>query len=171
MTNTPELELLRHCVSTLAYRAAKALNDFPLHAVGERVGPRARTPLEIVSHLGDLMRWAESLAHGESRWEPRPASEWTGACDGFFAALAALDAALAEADPRSRPAAQIFQGPIADALTHVGQLALLRSCAGSPLRPESFARAGIEVGKIGREQAAPRAEFDGDASHPRKSPS
>ncbi|MBK7644391.1 MAG: hypothetical protein IPJ19_15345 [Planctomycetes bacterium] len=164
MTNTEELTLLRHTVSTLAYRASKVLRDFPDTAAAQRIAPDSRTPLEIVSHLGDLMRWAESLAHGESRWDPRPASEWSVACEDFFTGLAALDSALAAADPRARAPGQIFQGPIADALTHVGQLALLRGAAGSAVRPESYARAGIQIGRVGREQPPPSAEFDGDAS-------
>ena len=69
-------------------------------------------------------------------------------------------------DARARPPGQIFQGPIADALTHVGQLALLRGAFGAAVKPESYARAEIEVGRVGPEQAPPRAEFDGDASKP-----
>jgi hypothetical protein len=62
----------------------------------------------------------------------------------------------------------IFQGPVADALTHVGQLAMMRGAAGAPVRPESYARAEIRVGRVGREQAAARKEFDGDASARRR---
>jgi hypothetical protein len=59
---------------------------------------------------------------------------------------------------------KLIQGPLADALTHVGQLAMLRGMAGVPVRPESYPRAEIVVGRVGIDQAAPRAEFDGDAS-------
>jgi len=163
-------QLLRHTVATLAYRAEKVLRDVPTGFAEVRLSPATRTPLEILSHLGDLMEWAERLVRGEYRWQAAPASSWAAAADRFFQGLAGLDAALAEAQPESCPAEQIFQGPIADALTHVGQLAMMRGMCGSAVRPESYARAEIRAGRVGREQAAARAEFDGDASWPRQEP-
>src|SRR5262245_8616955 len=123
MTDTDTGRLLRHTVATLAYRAAKVLREFPREAASARLSPGTRTPLELLSHLGDLMEWAERLARGEYRWEPASAPSWDAASERFFGGLAALDAALAAASPESGPAEQLFQGPIADALTHVGQLA------------------------------------------------
>ena len=86
----------------------------------------------------------------------------------FFAGLAALDRALGSDDSLRGPAEnqveKLIQGPLADALTHVGQLAMLRGMAGVPIRPESYARADIVAGRVGLEQTPPRAEFDGDAS-------
>ena len=166
MTSADEIRFLRHALATLAYRAGKVLRDYPQTGVAQRLAPTMRTPLELAGHLADLMEWGESLAHGESRWNAGPVGDWSSACERFFRGLAALDRALAEADPRSRPPGQIFQGPVADALTHVGQLALLRGALGSAVRPESYARAEIEVGRFGREQAPARFEFDSDASRP-----
>ena len=83
----------------------------------------------------------------------------------FFRGLAALDAALSEPDAEPFTAV-IFQGPVADALTHVGQLSMMRGMVGASVRPESYARATITAGQVGLEQEAPRAEFDGDASTP-----
>jgi hypothetical protein len=80
--------------------------------------------------------------------------------DRFFAALAALDAYLASGDPLGGPAEKIFQGPIADALTHVGQISMLRRLAGSPVRGENYLRARIRAGAVGPEQAPPSFEFD-----------
>lgn len=167
MANADTRQLLRHTLATLAYRGAKVLRDFPEGAVETRVSPGTRTPLELLSHLGDLMEWAEGLARGDYRWRAAPSSGWAEASERFFRGLAAVDAALAEGSPRSHPDAQIFQGPLADALTHVGQLAMLRGMLGSAVRPESYARAAIEAGRVGRDQAPARAEFDGDASRPR----
>ena len=167
MPHADEIRLLRHTLATLAYRGGKVLREFPVEAAERRFAPALRTPRELVSHLADLMEWARSLTEGESRWQAGDSPDWQSACARFFAGLAALDHALAQADPRSRPPGQIFQGPIADALTHVGQLALLRGAFGAPVKPESFARAEIEVGRVGREQAPARFEFDGDASRPR----
>jgi len=167
MTHADEVQFLRHTLATLAYRAGKVLRDYPQAGVERRLAPTMRTPLELVGHLADLMEWGESLAHGESRWNAGPALDWNSASERFFRGLDALDRALAEVDPRSKPPGQIFQGPVADALTHVGQLALLRGALGSAVRPESYARAEIEVGRVGREQPPARSEFDGDASKPR----
>jgi hypothetical protein len=160
-------ELLRHTVATLAYRAEKVLREAPADFAGRRLAPASRTPLEIVAHLGDLMEWAERMARGEYVWTPRPAADWASACDRFFEGLLALDRALVDATFEKFPPGTIFQGPIADALTHVGQLAMVRGAAGAPVRPESYARAEIRVGCVGREQSDTRKEFDGDASRPR----
>jgi hypothetical protein len=159
-------EFLRHTVATLAYRAAKVLRDVPEGFADMRPSAASRTPVEILSHLGDLLDWAEGLARGEQRWRPARATSWSAASERFFRNLAALDEALAASPSGSRPPEIIFQGPIADALTHVGQLAMLRGMAATPVRPESYARADIRAGSVGREQPQPRAEFDGDASWP-----
>jgi hypothetical protein len=167
MTGNADSTLLRHAVATLAYRASKVLRDFPADAVGTRASPSTRTPLELVSHLGDLLEWAVSLAHGESIWKPAQVADWNGASERFYRGLAALDAELAR-DPGRERLEQMLQGPIADALTHVGQLALLRGMHGTPVRPESYARADIRAGQVGSEQPLPRKEFQGDASFPRR---
>lgn len=160
----PARDLIRHTVATLAYRAQKVLRDAPAGFADQRLSPASRTPLEIVSHLGDLMEWAEQMARGEYRWAPQPSADWPDACERFFRGLLALDVALAEAPLANYPAELIFQGPIADALTHIGQLAMIRGIAGAPVRPESYARADIQVGRVGPDQSATRKEFDGDAS-------
>ena len=156
--------LLRHTVATLAYRAEKVLRDPPTGFADLKVAPVTRTPFQIVTHLADLMEWADRMAHGEKRWQHVSSKDWNAARDRFFAALDALDAALAHGAIEPAVEEAIFQGPIADALTHVGQLAMLRGMAGSPVRPESYARAMIRVGVVGPNQAAQRTEFDGDAS-------
>ena len=155
---------LRHTLATLAYRAEKALRAQP-PAFGEvRAGPASRSALEIVGHLGDLMEWGERVARGDTRWAPGATADWNAAVDRFFAALAAFDAAIAGPQFAADRALVAFQGPIADALTHIGQLSLLRGLADAPVRPESYARADIRAGRVGREQSTVRSEFDGDAS-------
>jgi len=159
-----ERSLLRHALATLAYRAEKVLRDPPATFSGQRVVAEVRSPLEIVGHLGDLVEWAEQLAQGQWIWKAAGVGEWEADVERFYAALARLDARLAADAALGHPASVIFQGPIADALTHVGQLAMLRRLAGSPVRPESYGRAEIRTGRVGREQSTARREFDGDAS-------
>ena len=155
---------LRHTLATLAYRAEKVLRETPGDFARTRIGPATRTPLQILTHMCDLMEWGERMARGVRRWQHVPCEDWDEALARFFGGLRALDDALAEAsaDPTAEEA--IFQGPIADALTHVGQLAMLRGMAGVPVRPESYARATIRVGVVGPTQPTERVEFDGDAS-------
>lgn len=161
------IQLLRHTVATLAYRAEKVLRDVPDGFATMRVSENSRTALEILSHLGDLVEWAGRFAGGERRWVAGPLPvTWADGVSRFFEGLEVLDAALGDGDPSVYSAEALFQGPIADALTHVGQLALLRGVAGAPIRPESYARAKIEVGRVGAEQSGTRTEFEGDASRP-----
>ncbi|MGH7488335.1 MAG: hypothetical protein ACREMY_22475, partial [bacterium] len=160
--------MLRHTVATLAYRAEKVLRDAPAGFDSTRLSPATRTPLEIVSHLGDLMEWAERMARGEYRWVAQPTGDWKAACDRFFAGLVAVDDALAVSTLDVIAPGVIFQGPIADALTHVGQLSMIRGTVGAPVRPESYAKAEIQTGRVGREQSSMRKEFDGDASAARR---
>lgn len=159
---------LRHTLATLAYRAEKALRDTPPGFADLQVSPDARTALAIVGHMGDLMEWAGRMARGEKRWDAVAPASWTEAIDRFYRGVAALDAALAQALPEGLRPEVIFQGPVADALTHVGQLTMMRRAAGAPVRGENYARAPIGVGRVGREQDAVRSEFDGDASAPAK---
>jgi len=157
-------DLLRHTLATLAYRAEKALRDAPPAFGAFRLAEGSRTAVEIVSHMGDLMDWGERMARGEYSWEPKPTDYWAVACDRFFASIGSFDRALASSTFEKYPPGVIFQGPIADALTHVGQISIMRGAAGAAVRPESYARADIAVGRVGREQSATRREFDGDAS-------
>ena len=78
----------------------------------------------------------------------------------FFKAIQDLDDRLAQQTLLANSAEKIFQGPIADALTHVGQLATLRRLAGSGIRGESYFRAEITTGRVGLDQPAPFREFD-----------
>jgi len=152
--------LLRHTLATLAYRGGKAVRGAPPGFATFRAAERSRTPAEILAHVGDLLDWGLSLARGEHRWRGSGPLDWEQEVARFHAALAALDGHLAGDAPLGCSAEMLFQGPIADAFTHVGQLAMLRRLAGSPVRAENYAKAEIVAGRVGPEQAAPRLEFD-----------
>ncbi len=159
-TSDGRREMLRHTLATLAYRASKALRDAPASFAGFRPGETSRTAGQILSHLGDLLDWALSIAKGQEAWQEAEPLPWDRGVERFFAALGTLDARLASGAPLQASAEKMFQGPIADALTHVGQIALLRRLAGTPVRGESYFRADIALGRVGPEQSAPRREFD-----------
>jgi len=164
--DAPARAVLRHTVATLAYRAAKVLRDVPPEFADTSFGNTTRRPVLIVAHLGDLMAWGVALCRGESTWKAEGGNDWKKEVDRFFSNLAALDQALAS-ESFSGSIEKLIQGPLADALTHVGQLAMLRGMAGTPVRPESYARAEIVPGRVGLDQAPPGREFDGDASKPK----
>lgn len=156
--------VLRHLIATLAYRAAKVLRDAPPGFDATTFGSPTRRPVQIVAHMADLMAWAITLARGDYVWKAEGGSDWNVEVQRFFTGLETLDRGLAVNPPLADSAQKLIQGPLADALTHVGQLAMLRGMAGHPVRPESYARAEIVTGRVGLEQAAPAREFDGDAS-------
>lgn len=153
-------EFLRHTLATLAYRGAKALRGAPDGFAAFRVGETTRTPAQILAHVGDLLDWALSLARGEHVWHDSTPLPWDREVERFFEGLRRFDGALASDAPLGFPAERLFQGPVADALTHVGQITLLRRLAGSPVRGENYFRAEIGAGRVGPDQAAPRVEFD-----------
>lgn len=157
--------MLRHLVATLAYRAAKVVRDAPPDFASASFGAATRQPVRILAHMGDLLDWALTMARGSASWSARGSDDWDAEVARVFARLADLDLLLREPLP-AEAAEKLIQGPLADALTHVGQLALLRGMYGAPIRPESYARAAISAGRVGLDQAPPEREFDGDASRP-----
>ena len=150
-------ELLRHTLATVAYRAARALDGAPDHFAG--FDGAGRMPVQILAHMGDLFDWALSTAMGEERWHATQPRAWVEEQQRFFESLQSLDAYLASDQPLRAPAERLFQGPVADALTHVGQLAMLRRLSGSPARGENFYVADIKVGQVGAEQPAAARPF------------
>lgn len=156
----PARTLLRHTLATVAYRGGKAIRDAPLEFAEFRSGDKTRTPIRILAHVNDLFDWALSLAEGEQRWHDSTPQPWDLEARRFFETLQRFDDYLASDRPLANSAERLFQGPVADALTHIGQIALLRRLAGSPIRAENYFKADIVVGRVGREQSAPRREFD-----------
>jgi hypothetical protein len=159
--------MVRHLTATLAYRAGKVLRDAPARFATMSVGKAARTPVQVVAHMADLMTWAVGLAQGEYVWKAEGGEDWDTEVARFFNRLAALDRELETREVPRDSVEKLIQGPLADALTHVGQLAMLRGISGAPVRPESYARAEIVTGRVGPDQAAPVREFEGDASAPK----
>jgi hypothetical protein len=156
----PGRQLLRHTVATLAYRAGRPLRGATDGFGDFRISVDARTSGEVLAHMGDLLDWALSLARGKQQWRNATPQPWDREVQRFFASLAAFDAYLVSDAPLHAPPEKLFQGPIADALTHVGQIATRRRLAGAPVRGENYFVADIVAGRVGLEQSAPRREFD-----------
>ncbi len=145
-------DLLRHTLAVLAYRATRTLSGAPASFASFRTGEGTWTPLHLVTHLADLMAWATTVARGEPKYVDSTPTGWHNEVRRFFAMLQTLDDHLAGPQPLERGVERLFAGPIADALSHVGQLAMLRRMAGCPIATESYYRADIRTGVVGIEQ-------------------
>jgi hypothetical protein len=152
-------ELFRHTLAALAYRAGKAVRNAPDNFGDFQGGAGLRTPGQILAHMGDLFEWALSIAKGKQAWSDSKPLPWVKEVERFFAALKHFDEFLASGAVVEDPLERLFQGPVADALTHVGQIAILRRMAGSPVKGENYHKAEITVGRAGFEQASPKREF------------
>jgi hypothetical protein len=151
--------LLRHMVATVAYRGGKAVRDVPASFASFSPDGSPRTPLAILAHIGDLYDWALTQAKGADAWADSTPLAWDREVERFHAALQQFDDYLASDAPLAAPAEKIVQGAIADSLTHVGQIALLRRLAGARMKSENYSRADIVAGRVGAQQTAPKREF------------
>ena len=146
--------LLRHTVATVAYRGGKAVRDAPASFAsfsGDGVGShRGDDPR---AHRRPLRLGADAGARAPKRGTTRRRSRGTARSNGFFAALQRFDDYLASDAPLAATPEQLFQGAIADSLTHVGQLAILRRLAGARMKSENYSKADIVAGRVG-----PRAD-------------
>ena len=160
MNSNDARTLLRHTLATVAYRGGKAVRDVPEGFADFRIGGQSRTPGQILAHIGDLYDWALTMADGPQRWNNSTPLTWNDETTRFFSTLRRLDERLSNDVPLACPVEQLFQGPVADSLTHIGQIAMLRRLAGGPVRAENYAKADIVAGRVGAEQTRPKVEFD-----------
>ncbi len=153
----PKIELLRHTLAIVAYRGGKAIRNAPdSFASFDGAG---RTPAKILAHIGDLFDWALSMADGSRQWHNSSPLSWNQEIDRFFASLKKFDDYLSSGQPVQAPIEKLLQGPVADALTHVGQLAMMRRLASCPISGENYFVADVAVGRVGADQAPPKQEF------------
>ncbi len=155
-----DLSFLRHAVATTVYRGAKTLRDAPAGFAEFRIKPGSRTPVEIVAHICDLYDWALSMAQGHEVWHDSKPGQWDHEAARFYRSAAAFDACLSGSSVTACPVEKLFQGPVADVLTHVGQLAMLRHLYGLPIRGENYYKADIRAGQVGPDQPPPKKLFD-----------
>lgn len=141
-------ELLRHLVATLTYRGGIAISDAPEDFAEFRAGDATRSAGEILAHIGDLIQGSHFLMKGEFVRLQSPPQSWAEDVRRFFTAAREFDAYLASDAPLAEPVEKIVQGPIADALTHVGQIVMLRRLAGKPIHAESYFDAEIVAGEV-----------------------
>ena len=156
----PARQLLRHTLATVAYRGGKALRGAPDSFATFHIGDKTRTPAQILAHMGDVFDWALSIAQGKQAWKDSAPLPWHAEAERFFASIQKFDDYLASPEPLHGSAEGLFQGPVADALSHIGQIAMLRRLAGSPILGENYFKSDIVAGRVGAEQSCPRREFE-----------
>ena len=152
--------LLRHTVATVAYRGGKAVRGAPASFASFSGDASDRTAVKILAHIGDLCDWALTQAQGAEAWRDSTPLDWEREIDRFFAALERFDAFLASDAPLAATPEKLFQGAIADSLSHIGQIAILRRLSGAKMKSENYSRADIVAGRVGSEQTTPKREFD-----------
>ncbi len=152
--------LLRHAVATVAYRGGKAVRGAPPAFAAYSLGDGSRTAGQILAHVGDLFDWGLNLARGTPAWTDSAPREWGAEVERFHAALQRFDDFLASDAPLAASEEQLFQGPVADALTHIGQLNMMRRRFGAAIKGENYFKADISAGRVGPEQTVPKREFD-----------
>ena len=152
--------LLRHTVATVAYRGGKAVRGAPASFASFSGDGTDRTAVKILAHIGDLYDWALTQAKGAEAWNDSTPLDWDREVDRFFAALQRFDEYLASDAPLAATPEKLFQGAIADSLTHIGQIAILRRLGGARMKSENYSRADIVAGRVGPQQTTPKREFD-----------
>jgi hypothetical protein len=138
---------------------SKVLCDAPETFANYKVDESSRTPVQIVAHMGDLFDWALSIAQGKQAWHDAKPLPWSQEVARFFEALKKFDDYLCGPEQLHASVEKLFQGPVADAVNHIGQLAMLRRMAGNKIKGENYYQAEITAGRVGAQQAAPKREF------------
>jgi hypothetical protein len=154
---TPSRALLRHFLGALAYRTQKALRGAPARFGEFRAGTNVRTPHELVWHMTGVIGYARTMLHGGD-FEPLRLATFEDEIARFHAMLEVLRDDFADPGLAARITdEQFLQGPLSDAMTHAGQLALLRRLAGDPVPSENFIFAKVSAGNVGPDQPEPAA--------------
>jgi len=149
--------MLRHFLAALAYRTQKALRNAPSDFGDFAAGNLTRTPRDLVQHMTSVLGYARTFFRGGS-YRPAPLPSLEGEVERFHEMLADLSAHLEAGDPLvDMTPEQLLQGPFSDAMTHAGQLAMLRRLHGSPVPPENFSLAEVDRSNVGEDQASPRS--------------
>ena len=157
----PDQYLLRHCLATIAYRTQKALRGAPDSYSNFRAGVNVRTPHEIVWHMTGVLGYARTFFQ-PGIWQPERLGNFIDEVERLHAVMEDLARLVQQGKPRNNiTLEQLLQGPLADAMTHVGQLTMLRRLAGSPVASENFIFAKIDPGNLSADQPPPEAPDPG----------
>lgn len=154
---TESRRLLQHFLAALAYRTQKALRHAPPEFPDFCAGAQVRTPRHLLWHMTSVIGYARTMFHGGT-FSPPPVATFEAEIERFHSVLASLrdDFANSSLDAKISDE-QFLQGPLSDAMTHAGQLAMLRRLAGSPVASENFVFAEVHAGNVTADQPEPAA--------------
>lgn len=149
-------ELLRHLLATIGYRFQAAIEGAPEEYADFDPGHGVRGPRELVGHCVHVLRIARSSFEPELEPSAPVGDSWNERIALLHLELDLLDRHVDQGTPpQSWTLLQMVQGPLADVLTHIGQLALLRRLQGDPVARQSYLRAPVEARRTG-----PRGESE-----------
>jgi hypothetical protein len=153
--------LLHHFLAAIAYRTQKALRGAPDSFADFEACPKLRTPHDLIWHMTGVIGYSRTFFH-PGVWQPERLDDFACEIRRFHLVLEDLGGILEQEIPlRAISLDQLLQGPLADAMPHAGQLAMLRRLAGCPVPSENFIYAKIESGNLGPDQAPPSAPDPG----------
>ena len=153
---TEKRSLLVHFLAALAYRTQKALRGAPPEFAEFRAMKDVRTPAELVRHMTSVLGYSRTFFIGGQYW-PEPLPTFDEEIQRFHAMLGLLAKHIGNGDQLQAGITEerLLQGPFSDAMTHAGQLAMLRRMAGNPVPPENFVVANVNPERLGPDQAEP----------------
>jgi hypothetical protein len=163
-----ERRLLRHFLAALAYRTQKAIRGASDSYADFRIAPTVRTPHELVWHMTGVLGYARTFFIGGT-WRPEILDTFAAEVARFHETVESLAAHLDAGVPDGITLPRLLQGPLSDAMTHAGQLAMLRRLSGDPVPPENFVLADVRPENLGPSQpepAAPKAGWRPDQPPP-----
>ena len=153
MASGIERDLLRHFLAAVAYRTQKALRGAPVGFADFRAAPGVRTPHELLRHMSDVLGYARTTFTGGS-WRAHSLPTFAAEIERFHEILEDLGRLIAEEEVGTASPQRLLQGPLADVMTHAGQIAMLRRLEGSPVPPENFIVAEVDAANLGPDQPA-----------------
>ena len=149
--DSKDIDLLRHFLSTISYRTEKALEKAPDNFPDLQLREGVRTPKEIMHHINELIiRTKARLNDEDMKTVTVEPMDWEDEVNRLFFAVHELDKVIVAKQDVLDPdlTKRLLQGPLADAMTHIGQLAMLRRLSGSPIIAENFMAADISAGNF-----------------------
>lgn len=165
MDSLPERDkqLLLHFLAAIAYRTQKALRGAPDTYALFQPGNEVRTPVEILRHMTSLMGYVRTFwTGGTYPHNPEALPAFADEIARFHEILEDVGRFIkADNAPVDITTEQLLQGPFSDVMTHVGQLAILRRLADSPVAAENFIYADIKSDRLGKEQPLPKRPDEG----------
>ncbi len=135
---------IQHFLKVLSYRFEKAIHNaaesYPKHASGHGI----RTPLELLGHMNGVLEFAISSLKNQPR-RNIPEQSWQEQITLYYEKLKELNQLMQENSFDTDTLERILQGPLADAMTHIGQLAMMRRLANSAIAGENYFAADMSL--------------------------